>query len=321
MTCSTPVAFIIFRRPDVTARVFEQIRLAQPKKLFVVADGPRNEEETLHCQEARAITEQVDWDCEVFRNYSDINLGCRRCVSSGLDWVFNQAEEAIILEDDCFPDLSFFGFLCELLEKYRYDSRIMHISGNNYQFGNHRGDGSYYFSRSGGIWGWATWARAWKLYDIKMQSLEVFEQEKFLQYIFPDKVQRKIRVDQFKQAITEKIDTWDYQWAYSIYANNGLCIIPNKNLVLNLGFDKDATHTISRPYYYDKINLESIRNISHPSVILPDADADTYDFYIHFPEYKKLIRRLNILYFDGKLSLVKAKIKKILKGLFMSEKI
>ncbi len=167
----TPVVVIIFKRTDTTEKVFEAIRLAKPPKLFVIADGPRADHpgEAEKCEAARAIIERVDWECEVLKNYSDTNLGCAKRVSSGLDWVFSNVEEAIILEDDCVPHLTFFPFCEELLEKYRYDTRIASISGQNVQFGRERTNYSYYFSRYNHCWGWATWRRAWQHFDFDMK--------------------------------------------------------------------------------------------------------------------------------------------------------
>ncbi len=129
---TTPVAFIIFNRPDTTSKVFEAIKQAKPKKLLVIADGPRINKpgEAEKCKQTRAITEQIDWDCEVLRNYSENNLGCRNRVSSGIDWVFENVDEAIIIEDDCLPNPSFFRFCQELLGKYRNNDEIFLISGN-----------------------------------------------------------------------------------------------------------------------------------------------------------------------------------------------
>ena len=144
----TPVCFIIFNRPDVTERVFQVIRQAKPPKLLVVADGARANKigEQEKCLATRAIIHQVDWNCEVLTNYSDVNLGCRKRIYTGLDWVFSQVEEAIILEDDCLPDPSFFRFCEELLEEYRHNTKIMLVSGQNLQFGQKRRNYSYYFS-------------------------------------------------------------------------------------------------------------------------------------------------------------------------------
>lgn len=164
---STAIAFCIFNRPDRTQQVFQAIREAQPSQLLVIADGPRSghPNDLEDCQITRSIIDQVDWDCEVLTNFSDINLGCRQRISSGLDWVFEQVEEAIILEDDCLPDPSFFPYCQELLERYRDTPEVMMISGNNFQFGHNPVEHSYYFSHYGHVWGWATWRRAWQKYD------------------------------------------------------------------------------------------------------------------------------------------------------------
>jgi hypothetical protein len=175
---TTPVAFLIFNRPDTTAKVFEAIRQAKPPKLLVVADGPRPDrpDDIEKCKAARGVVEQVDWDCEVLRNYSDVNLGCKKRVSSGLDWVFNTVEEEIILEDDCLPHPTFFRFCEELLDYYRHDERIMVISGDNFQFGRNCTEYSYYFSRYNHCWGWSTWRRSKELlptmYDLPSEDPE-----------------------------------------------------------------------------------------------------------------------------------------------------
>ena len=140
---NTPVAFLIFNRPETTHRVFAEIARARPRRLLIVADGPRSEADADKCRAARAVIERVDWQCDILTNYSDINLGCKRRISSGLSWVFEQCEEAIVLEDDCLPDPTFFRFCAELLDKYRNDQRIMMISGNNFQSGYVRGTSSY----------------------------------------------------------------------------------------------------------------------------------------------------------------------------------
>ena len=158
----TPVAFIIFNRPSLTQIVFNTIRQAKPKQLFVIADGARFPEEKEKCQQARDIIRQVDWDCEVLANYSDVNLGCGKRISSGISWVFEHVEAAIILEDDCLPHLSFFRYCENLLDYYRDDERVMAIGGDNFQDGNKKTPYSYYFSKYPHVWGWATWRRAWK---------------------------------------------------------------------------------------------------------------------------------------------------------------
>jgi len=156
MSLQVPIVFIIYNRPDLTERVFDSIRKAKPNKLLVVSDGPRFTEDVEKCKCVRAVIDKVDWDCEVLKNFPEVNLGCRKRVSSGLDWVFSEVEEAIILEDDCLPAPSFLSFCQTLLERYRDDERVMHISGNNFQFGISRTEYSYYFSKYTHLWGWAT---------------------------------------------------------------------------------------------------------------------------------------------------------------------
>lgn len=241
----TPLAFIIFNRPATTERVFAEIATARPRKLLVIADGPRagRDGEAERCRQTRAIIDRVNWDCEVLKHYSDVNLGCKRRVSSGLDWVFGQVEEAIVLEDDCVPDQSFFPYCEHLLSLYRNDDRVMCISGSNFQEGRLRTPYSYYFSRYSHIWGWASWRRAWKHYDVDMRMWpEVRASEEF-QSLFRARSSRWYWRRIFDSVYNGKIDTWDYQWFFSCLINSGLGAIPQTNLVSNIGFGADATHT------------------------------------------------------------------------------
>lgn len=274
MPCSTPIVFLIFRRPDLTARVFQAIRQAQPKTLLVVADGPRNEAEAELCQKARAVTEQIDWDCEVLRNYAEVNLGCRKRVSSGLDWAFEQVEEAIILEDDCLPCSSFFEFCQQLLEKYRHDERIMHIGGNNFWCSRTDLQYSYYFSTYSHIWGWASWRRAWKYYDVEMKSWTGFiHQYNLSDWFSPNEAERRRLI--WESMYKGKIDTWDYQWLFSILCQNGLAILPKNNLVSNLGFRDDATHTKSSDQPHANLETKNlVLPLSHPPYVVRDYVAD-----------------------------------------------
>src|ERR1700726_626208 len=171
---TTPVTFIVFNRPERTAEVFAAIRAARPSQLFVIADGPRAnmEADASKCAAVRAVIAGVHWPCQVRRCFSDANIGLRRNISEGLDWVFDQVERAIILEDDCLPHPSFFPFCEELLNHYAEDRQIAMISGTNFDPAHlaPSGDESYYFSRFCHIWGWATWRRAWKLCDHEMKE-------------------------------------------------------------------------------------------------------------------------------------------------------
>lgn len=292
-----PIVFIVFNRPDVTARVFDEIRRIKPVKLLVVADGPRvdHQEEAEKCAIVRSIVESVDWPCEVLRNYSDFNMGCRKRVSSGLGWAFDQVEEAIILEDDCLPDKSFFHFCEQLLTYYRNDERMMHIGGANFQFGTIRGDGSYYFSHLNHVWGWATWKRAWKFYDVAMTSYPHFSEHHNLNHVLPDKEMQRAWLKSFKQVYDNQLDTWDYQWTYAIWQQNGLSITPNANLVSNIGFGCAATHTIDSDNPFAGVSLESIVDLVHPLFVVPNIDADKFSFRVskrsRLSRYCHMIRR------------------------------
>ncbi len=281
----TPVALIIFNRPDTTAKVFEAIRQAKPPQLLVVADGARSDrpEEAEKCLAARAIIESVDWECEVLTNYSDVNLGCKQRVSSGLDWVFANVEEAIILEDDCLPDPSFFPFCEELLNYYRHDQRIMVISGDNFQFGNKRTNDSYYFSRYNHCWGWASWRRAWQHYDVEMKLWPKIRDENWLQSIF--KESRSINYwREILQATYEgEINTWDYQWTFACWLQNGLTVLPNINLISNIGFGADSTHTEQVDNSFANLPVENMSfPLDHPQFIIRDTQADRFTQNEHF---------------------------------------
>ena len=275
----TPVAFLIFNRPDTTEKVFEAIRQAQPLKLLVVADGARSDRpsEAEKCQATRAIIDRVDWECEVLTNYSDVNLGCKTRVSSGLNWVFDHVEEAIILEDDCLPDPSFFLFCEKLLNYYREDERIMVISGDNFQFGRKRTDYSYYFSRYNHCWGWATWKRAWQYYDLEMKLWQEIRDGNWLEYILHKPRAVKYWNKVFQASYDRIIDSWDYQWTYTCWIQNGLTILPNVNLVSNIGFGTEGTHTTSNNSPVAKLPTEKMYfPLRHPPFIIRDAEADEF---------------------------------------------
>lgn len=275
MGLNTPVAFLIFNRPDTTEKVFHEIAKAKPCRLLVVADGPRLDRagEAEKCASTRAIIERVDWDCEVLKNYSDVNLGCKKRVSSGLDWVFETVEEAIILEDDCLPSPSFFLFCEELLARYRHDDRIMQVSGSNYiDTGT---DESYFFSKYAPIWGWATWRRAWALYDVDMKLWPKIKNTR-LHYDFCfNENEIAAREEIFDSIYSGNIDTWDYQWVFAKLINNGLSITPQKNLIANIGFGEDATHTKSKNDVRGFLKRNDLGfPLSHPDAIIKNYELD-----------------------------------------------
>ena len=293
---SSPVAFIIFNRPETTQKVFDVIKKAKPTKLFVIADGPRKDRsgEEVACNEVRSLTEQVNWECEVFRNYSSENLGCKSRIVSGLSWVFEKTERAIILEDDCLPDLSFFRFCDELLEKYENDEKVRMISGNKVLY-NYEPQMNYYFSRFVRIWGWATWKRVWKEYDENISYWTSLRNSDLLPRILKTKAAVNYWntiLDEVKSGI---IDAWSLQLQLDQFKNNGLTVIPSKNLVINLGFDSaDATNTKGSGGLYQKMKLESIEfPLKHPDVIKQNLEADEMEIKLfHKFGFKEKIRRL-----------------------------
>ena len=274
----TPVALLIFNRPDTTERVFNAIAQARPSKLLVVADGPRDSRagEAARCEQTRAIIKRVDWDCEVITNFADRNMGCKLRVSSGIDWIFEQVEEAIILEDDCLPDPSFFRFCDEMLERYRDNERVGMVSGGNLQFGRHRGIGSYYFSKYTHIWGWASWRRAWKHYDRDITHWPEFKAQGLLEQMFATPGEQTYWQNSFQWVHEGSLDTWDVSWTFTALTHGLLQVVPNVNLISNIGFGADATHTHVVGVHAN-LPTEAIEfPLQHPTFVLPNLEADRY---------------------------------------------
>ncbi|MBE9178847.1 glycosyltransferase family 2 protein [Oculatella sp. LEGE 06141] len=277
----TPIVLLMFNRPDTTQRVFDVIRSMQPQQLFVIADGPRSDRphEAEKCANARAVVEQVDWDCQVFKNYSDLNLGCAKRVASGLDWVFAQVETAIILEDDCVPHPSFFQFCQELLDRYADDERIMAISGQNIQFGQKHTPYSYYFSRYCHCWGWASWRRAWKHFDFEMKLWPAMSENHYLNDILIDPRAVKYWTKIFQATHDGHINSWAYRWMFACWVNSGLTALPNVNLISNIGFGVEASHTkaTSKQSLYANIPTEAVQfPLQHPPFIVRQVKADQF---------------------------------------------
>jgi hypothetical protein len=278
----TPVTFIIFKRPDKTERVFEAIRQAKPPQLFVIADGPRTGyvDEPEKCAATRAIIDRVDWKCEVIKDYADSNLGLGKRIASGLNWVFNQVEESIILEDDCLPHPTFFRFCEELLERYRNDTRITSISGQNVQLGRRRTESSYYFSIYSHVWGWATWKRSWQYFDFNMSQWLKVREKTILSDLLVDSQAAQDWRERFDSTYYNP-NTWDYQWTLACWLQNGLCILPDVNLVSNIGFDSEGTNIrVGKGRFFNLYANVSTKAIDfplkHPSFIIPNRQADSF---------------------------------------------
>jgi len=305
---NTPVAFIIFNRPETTQKVFDEIAKARPPKLLVIGDGARANRlgEAERVAATRAIINSVNWPCEVLCNFSDRNLGCKVRVSSGLDWVFEQVPEAIILEDDCLPDPSFFRFCEELLERYRDDQRVGMISGDNFQFGRRYNEDSYYFSRYMHIWGWATWRNRWiGFYDVSMSDWPAMRDSITLSNVLGDPREAAIWKDIFEKTYQGKIDTWDHQWSYANWIRGRLSVLPAVNLISNIGFGADATHTV-RGSYLANLAKHTLRfPVAHPLTLTTNnvADAYTRDRWFMRPLWLKVFDRFKYLLIDFSIAL------------------
>ncbi len=294
----TPILFIIFNRLDTAQQVFDVIRRIKPKYLFIAADGSRVnvEKDREKCKLARSIVEQIDWNCKIKTLFRKENLGIKKAVSSSMDWFFEQNEQGIILEHDCLPNESFFYFCENMLDKYKDNKKIMHISGNFFQK-EPVGDGDYYFSRIPHIWGWATWRYAWKKYDLEMKSYPGFVKDKKLKEIFKNKKQRVLWKHLFDQVFYSKSKTWDFQWTYSLFVNNGLAITPNKNLVRNIGFGNLAENCKNPKDKFAKLKVEKINfPLSLPSIVAADDAADYYTSINNFgfSNFKYVLIKLGI---------------------------
>lgn len=286
----TPILLLIFNRPDTTKKVFDRIRDIKPRYLYVAADGARDDrpDEKDLCSQTRDIVSKIDWECNLKTLFRDKNLGCKKAVTEAINWLFQNVERGIILEDDCLPSESFFYFCEELLEYHKDNERIMHIGGNNFQFGANKTKDSYYYSIYNHIWGWATWKRAWLKYDVDVKTLPEFIRSKKIKKSFKTKQMQNFWLNNFGKVYQNQIDTWDYQWQYCICYNNGLAITPNTNLVANIGFDERATHTKSQNNA-SNLAVEDIDfPLKHPTKIKKFTKADNYTFYTIFEKKVKL---------------------------------
>lgn len=280
----TPILFLTFNRLSTTKLVFAEIKKQKPKYLFVASDGAREnkkgEVEVVNTVRNYVLNE-IDWDCEVKTLFREHNLGCGVAPYQAITWFFDQVEQGIILEDDCLPLPGFFDFCDKMLNHYKNDERFYEVSGHNLQAGKKRGDGSYYFSNYGGIWGWATWARAWKKYDYEMKGFQLFLDDKIIEKKFNNKTEQQYWIKTLTHA--SKLGSWwDYQWLFTIWANDGICIVPNTNLIRNIGFDEGGTHTFGKPHWYEKAIASSTmyNGVLHPLSVKISEEADDYQFKI-----------------------------------------
>jgi hypothetical protein len=280
MTFNTAVLFLVFNRIEPVKQTFERIKAARPPRLYIASDGPRTGvegEDGLVHDVRDYIMSHIDWECEVQTLYREANLGCKVAVSSAIDWFFTHEEEGIILEDDCLPSSSFFMFCQSMLEHYREDARIGLVAGFNFGYANDRLQYDYFFSKYGPIWGWASWRRAWQHYDVNMHHLEEVDSLDILPNYFSNNlhIQKKF----FWRTRDGLIDTWDYQWSFARLINHMYSIVPKTNMIKNIGFGEDATHTTEEdPFIHLKeAEMEDKPYIHHPPYMVEPVSF--YDFF------------------------------------------
>lgn len=260
-----PILYLFFNRLDVIKETFPIIKEKKPLNLYLAADGPRSNKpgEGSRCEECRNwILDQIDWDCNLNTLFRSENLGCKRSVSGAITWFFDHVERGIILEDDCLPDPTFFEYCTRLLDKYKGDEQIMHISGCNLGIDLHKEE-SYVFSIFSLVWGWATWKSSWEHMDLNISQKNSFEEvtEKVMDFLDNEK-----DIYFWKQGFegAESQDSWAFPWTFSIWMNNGLTIIPTKNLIKNIGFGENATHTVTSDFR-SNLALESMDSLTYNS--------------------------------------------------------
>jgi len=274
----TPILYIVFNRPDHVKLSFDVIRRERPNRLYLASDGPRSsfQEDERKCIQVREyLLENIDWDCEVFTLFNEENLGCGLAVSRAITWFFENEERGIIIEDDLLVDPTFFQFCEQLLKKYETQKSIFSISAVNWQDEVKRGDYSYFFSKYPGIWGWATWRDRWLKYDYYLNELDQFIASEKIKRITKRREEIIYHIDTFKEA--KNVDTWDYQWKFTLFNHSGLCIIPNSNLVRNIGFGVEATHTKEvNSFRANRLTNPVLFPLKHPSKIVSNNQADRY---------------------------------------------
>lgn len=243
----TPVLLIVFNRPDKVAKLITALAKAKPTQIYVAADGPRpgRADDTEKCAMVRSLVSTLPWECEIKTLFQEKNLGCKLGVSTAITWFFSRVPEGIILEDDCIPDPSFFTYASTLLERYRDVPKVMHINGTNFLSESESAvsTASYNFSSIPLVWGWASWRRAWNLYDIETKNIEGLKEVLYANHSFSYRSHAYYWYDHCRHIVQRNVDTWDAQWVYSILNQGGICITPTVNTIENVGFDQDATHT------------------------------------------------------------------------------
>jgi len=275
----TPILFLVFNRPETTKQVFEIIKEIKPSYLFIAADGPRveREDDVIKCKEVREIVSNIDWDCQVKTLFRQENLGCGTSVNQAIDWFFEHVEQGIILEDDCLPEISFFEFCQKVLTYYSSNEKIKMICGTNYLFNRFDNSDSFFFSKFSLIWGWATWRRVWVDFKRNFDFSKLDDVDQLLQSRFEDKHLLHWYKMMYNDIIQSKINTWDIQFAYYIYAKDGLSVIPYKNQVRNIGYiGTHMNNNLKAKFFNMPVKSINLNNVNFTPDIKQNKYADKY---------------------------------------------
>jgi hypothetical protein len=292
----TPILFIVFNRPDTVKQVFESIRSIKPEKLYIASDGPRSDkpDEDKLVEKVRAVIEEVDWPCSVHKLFRNENVGCKFAVSSAIDWFFETEEFGIIIEDDTLPNNNFYFFIEEMLRRYSDDRRIMMVTGTNY-YSEPEAVDPYFYSEHMTIWGWGTWKRAWKLYDVEMKKWQNIKYKEFFKYKYFNSYWYRHYFYTFDSLEKGYMDTWDIQWNFCCLTNHGLCVTPSVNLVSNIGVFGTHGAGVTDSHFmktYD-IDLGSIKNLVNNNIIVNYE----YDSRLHKSKSFKVVMVRDIVRF------------------------
>jgi hypothetical protein len=319
---NTPVLFLVFNRPDTTARVFAKIREAAPRQLFIAADGPRPDRpgDAEKCREVRELVARVDWDCEVKTLFRERNLGCRYAVSSAISWFFEHVPEGIILEDDTLPDGSFFNYCQDLLAHYRNDEKVMHIGGFNHLPAHGPSAFSYRFSLFCHVWGWATWRRAWQHYAVDLPPWEAYRKRVKLEEVSGHPAFARVWNRVYREIEGHHVDTWDLQWSFAVWQQQGFAVTPVPNLVRNIGIGhREGTHTTAQ----DESLAIAARGVAFPLVHNPAKHPDAaYDakvleeIYLPWDKKKSFKQVMHDRYYHRLPEAVKNVYRNSIKGFF-----
>lgn len=285
----TPILFLVFNRPEKTAQVFEAIRNAKPERLYIAADGARANKagEVVLCDETRSFVTQIDWPCQVKVKFRDQNLGCGKAVSSAISWFFDNEEAGIILEDDCLPHSDFFRFCSVLLEKYKDDDRVATIGGCDFFPDSFERKAPYFASKYFQMWGWASWRRVWSTYDFSLDSIDKNAWDLILKSVHETDFEYRYWNHILGLMLNGGIDTWDFQMFFHAWKSKSIHLSPTKNLVTNIGYDNQATHTNFQSPMGNRITWPVNGDLTKHYDIATCAETDSIIFFLRFLESMK----------------------------------